>query len=155
MTDYIAHSLQQLKAAGLRVTQPRRLVVAALAEASHPLSAYELRDQLETDGEKADVVTVYRILECLEEQGLIHRLTGSGPNSGKVMRCQLGDESACEHHGHHHCHHVLVCQQCQRVEEVHCHGMEGVVAQVGTETGFAINHHTLEFTGVCPDCQKG
>lgn len=152
-TDYTTHALAQLKTSGLRITNPRRLVVSALSETNQPLSAYQLRDQLMASGEKADVVTVYRILDCLEANGLIHRLTGAGPNSGKVIRCQLGDESSCTHHGHHHCHHVLVCQTCQRVEEVHCQGLEDVVKQVAQDSGFAIQHHTLEFTGLCPQCQ--
>jgi len=151
---YATQALARLKQAGLRVTSPRKQVVTLLAHATQPLSAYDIRDMLIAGEEKADVVTVYRVLECLEDHGLIHRLTGNGPNSGKVMRCQLGDESSCSHHGHHHCHHVLVCQGCQRVEEVHCQGMDAVLEQVAHESGFAIAHHTLEFTGLCPQCQQ-
>lgn len=148
--EYLPYALEVLRQNGFRITEPRKKIVAALTQTNTPISAYELKELLAEQGKKADVVSIYRVLDCLESNHLLHRLMGSG----KVVRCQLPDEEQCTHRGHFHCHHILVCQQCQQVSEVHCAGVEQMVAALEAQTRFEIRHHALEFTGVCAACQS-
>jgi len=146
MTSYLTHALHVLKDKKYRITQPRKRVLEILNSAHGALSAYEIKDLI---GEGVDTVSVYRILECLEENHLIHRVL----QTGKVRKCQLEDENACEREEHNHCHHLLMCRQCNAIEEVHCQSMAHVVSQVEVESGFQVDSHHLEFVGLCRRCQ--
>ena len=57
----------------MQLTANQQRVLATLQEASSPLSAYALLDRLREAGFGAPV-QVYRALERLAEQGLVHRL---------------------------------------------------------------------------------
>lgn len=151
--DYDAYAIEVLREHGLRITEPRQRIIQLLGQTTRPVSAYDIKDLLDADTshKKADVVSIYRVLECLEANHLVHRLL----SSGKVVRCQLSqEEEQCTREGHYHCHHVLVCQQCHEVSEVHCVGVEAMIKTLEDDTQFNINHHFLEFTGVCMSCQK-
>jgi Fur family zinc uptake transcriptional regulator len=150
MTAYIEQALQILKQKGFRLTQPRRHVLEALAQATEPRSPYELTDWLAGHGQKVDTVSIYRILECLEDLGLVHRVLGTG----KVLKCSLEGEETCTRHQADHCHHLLICRQCQRIAEVHCPGFESIMAQVSAESRFRIEAHHLEFLGLCEPCSQ-
>lgn len=147
--DYVTSALATLKQKGFRSTRPRKLVVELLDTAKEPLSAYEIKAHLDEQGEKVDTVSVYRVLSCLEEAGLIHRIMPTG----KVTKCQLDHEDHCELDTPHHCHHLMICRGCGAVEEVHCPDMSQVVANLGKRTQFLIEGHNLEFNGLCPACQ--
>ena len=67
-------AVQELRAAGYRITMPRVQVVRALADTDHALSAYAIHEKILNSGGKIDVVSVYRILATLEEVGLIHHI---------------------------------------------------------------------------------
>ncbi|MEB3285918.1 MAG: Fur family transcriptional regulator [Vampirovibrionales bacterium] len=142
-------ALNILKEKGLRITKPRCLVIELLDEAEQPLSAYEIKDTLSRRGEQVDTVSIYRILDCLEENHLIHRVI----SSGKVRKCALDQEEACALEQHDHCHHFLVCEQCGQIEEVHCPGTEALVGALQNSTRFLIKSHRMEFSGLCPSCQ--
>ncbi len=149
MSHYTKHAIAILKEQGFRITRPRKLVLELLDEAATALSAYEIKDALDAAGEKVDTVSVYRILECFDQQGLIHRVM----SSGKVKKCLLEDESHCQLKQKEHCHHLLICQRCQRIEEVHCSGIDALVQSLQSQLSFKIEAHHLEFTGLCQRCQ--
>jgi len=151
VTSYLAHALHVLKDRKYRITQPRKRVLEILNDAHSALSAYEIKDLIDRAGEPVDTVSVYRILECLEENHLIHRVL----QTGKVRKCQLEDESDCRREEHNHCHHLLICRQCSGIEEVHCLNMAQVVTQVQRESDFQVDAHHLEFFGLCRKCQVG
>ncbi len=148
MSTYIDFSLKHLTSKGFRITKPRRLVLELLDKTNKPLSAYEIKAKLDAKGSKIDTVSIYRILECLEENHLIHRTL----TTGKVSKCQLEHESQCHRHQHDHCHHLLICQQCEAVEEVHCPGTASLVKEVEKSTQFKIQSHSIEFLGLCKTC---
>jgi len=148
MTAYIDLALEHLRNKGLRITKPRRLVVELLDRAKKPLSAYEIKELLDQEGEKVDTVSVYRILDCLEENKLIHRVL----TSGKVKKCQLEHESECHLPQNEHCHHLLICQKCNTIEEVHCPGTDALVKELGKLANFRIQSHNMEFLGLCAKC---
>jgi Fe2+ or Zn2+ uptake regulation protein len=149
MAQYAETVLTLLQAKGFRITKPRRLVVELLEEADRALSPYEMKDLLEAKAEKVDTVTIYRILECLEEHHLVHKVLGTG----KVQKCQLPNEAQCTLHQADHCHHLLLCDSCGQSQEIHCPGISELVHQVEAISGFNIHTHHIEFKGLCPNCQ--
>jgi len=153
-SSFVDHALEVLKSQGLRITRQRRLVLAVLDTTDEALSAYEMKDRLTAQGEAIDTVSIYRIFDCLETHQLVHRVL----SSGKVRRCALGDETACDKHQHHHCHHFLICQGCGRTDELHCPEIldqleARLEALAVSPSGFRITGHHLELMGLCPACQ--
>lgn len=148
--DYQQQALETLKQKGFRITRPRRLVIELLDKSIVPLSAYDIKAHLDVLGDKVDTVSVYRILDCLEDNGLIHRVL----SSGKVQKCQLRLEDHCKRDQQDHCHHLLICKQCKQVQEVHCPGMETLIQAIESDSGYILQSHHLEFIGLCHSCQQ-
>ncbi len=138
-----------LKARGFRQTRPRRLVLDVLDAALQPLSPYEIAEAIRATGEKGDVVSVYRILQTLEENDLAHKVL----STGKFRKCHLAPEHDCQRHQLQHCHHNLVCRHCGSIEEVHCPGMDLIEQVLTAQSRFRIEQHQLEFLGLCEPCQ--
>lgn len=149
MSEYPKLALELLKKKGYRQTKPRELVLRVLDEAEVSLSPYDIVDYVKNKGEKADVVSVYRILQAFEENGLVHKVI----SSGKYRKCHLSEDM--EHHDHSaHCHHNLVCKSCGLIEEINCQGMNLIEQVVTSSSMFKIESHALEFYGLCKNCQK-
>lgn len=151
---YSHHALHVLKERGYRITTPRRRVIELLAQSPVPMSAYDIRDRLLEMEQKVDTVSVYRILDCLEENGLLHRIR----SSGKVMKCHHADHCHGEETHDHDCteisHHILVlCQVCQQVTELEDPNISQWMDHVAKTAGFRLTGHTLEFYGECSQCQ--
>lgn len=130
-----------LRAAGLRLTRPRELILARLRAEHGPFQVKDLHDAL--PGGVCDLVTVYRCLEAFEAAALVQKVSfGDG-----TVRYEFSMG------GHHH--HHLICTQCQRVETL---GNEvcpqKVVEKIAQLKKFTQVRHTLEVFGLCPDCQS-
>ncbi|HWL16945.1 MAG TPA: transcriptional repressor [Opitutus sp.] len=79
-------AISKLKAAGLRITQPRIAILKVLLQAGRPKRIDAIHEAL---GSRCDLVTVYRSLGTLEEIGLVHReYQFSGTTEFSVARDQ-------------------------------------------------------------------
>ena len=149
MTTYSTWAIDHLKTRGFRITRPRKRVLEVLEHTTGPLSPHEVHERLDAEGEHIDPVSVYRTLTCLAENGLVHRIL----TTGKFRRCDLEPEDRCEQVQDDHCHHNLLCRACGAIEELHCPGLDAVVAEVARISGFQIESHDLEFRGLCRNCR--
>lgn len=147
-SHYFEKALKVLKESNFRITKPRQLVIKLLDKSKEALSAYEIKDKLENSGKEVDTVSIYRIIECLEEKKLVHRVL----TTNKVMKCQLKHEEECNRHQDHHCHHLLICQKCNLIEEVHCAGVTSIIKKLEKDSKFKIKNHNIEFYGTCNGC---
>lgn len=153
--DYSRRALDVLKQNGYRLTEPRKRVIEILSRVQAPVAAYDIKGMLDEEGVTADVTSVYRILECLEKNHLIHKTF----QQGKVFRCELADAHGCHSHSHQDhvehdglCHHFIVCKRCESIQEVHCHGLEDVIEQLKSNFGFSADSHVLQVSGLCQNC---
>ena len=73
-SDAIAHAEAICAARKERLTPIRRRVLEALLASHQPLGAYELIDRLAVRGARPAPITIYRALDFLREQGLVHRI---------------------------------------------------------------------------------
>mgnify|MGYP000658955036 CR=1 FL=1 len=143
---------QVLAAAGLRVTRPRRAVVELLERSQIPLDAAEVHKHLRDQGVSVDRASVYRVLSVLEEHGLVHRVLSTNgfmachPPTHVHINGQTEPKDVS-------CHHHVVCRQCRRGYEIHCDGMEELLRAISGVTGFKVERHTLEVSGLCRECQ--
>lgn len=67
----VALATAKLKAAGLRITQPRLSILAALSARQQPTTIEQLHQDV--GPENCDLVTVYRCMAAFEEIGLARR----------------------------------------------------------------------------------
>jgi len=129
----------ELQQANLAAT-PARIATLKLFESHEkPMDAVHLIDHLQKEL-GIDRVTVFRILNAFVAKGLITKLEFG---EGKA-RYELSKED----------HHHIICENCGRVEEVADDFLPNAEKQIGRQTGFLIKRHSLEFFGLCRDCQK-
>mgnify|MGYP001100485059 CR=1 FL=1 len=70
----LAHAEQVCRDRGQKFTPIRRQVLQALLASHRPLGAYEIIDALARDIARLAPITVYRALDFLMAQGLVHRI---------------------------------------------------------------------------------
>lgn len=131
------------RARAVRFTPLRRRVFELIVEADQPLTAYELLARLAANGGRPAPPTVYRTLEFLQAQGLVHRLAS---RSRWVM---------CRHPDHAHAGLFLVCSSCGRVTEWTDERIAHAVHASARAAGFSIAREVLpEVEGVCGSCRN-
>lgn len=126
---------------GARLTPLRERVLELVWTSHQPLGAYELLDKLAADGRKPAPPTVYRALEFLLAQGLIHRIASRNAYVG----CS---EPASAHVG---C--FLLCTACGNAEEVASAPLAGSIQAVAQAHGFTVQQQTVELGGLCQQCR--
>lgn len=147
MKNYTDHSLEKLRQRELKITTPRKMIVRFLAKSNKALSPYEIKKMLKKKNIKADVVTIYRVLELLEKLSLAHKVLAFNG----YIRCNTKDLKNMTQKG---CHHYLICRKCHKVEEVEGENLSHLEEKISRINHFLIETHYLEFTGLCATCQK-
>lgn len=135
---------------GARLTTLRRYVLGLVLDSAAPTGAYELLDRLRQTRRGAAPPTVYRALDFLLEQGLIHRVERLSAFVGCVAGC-TADQGEGESHTH--AAQFLICRRCGRVIEMQDHDVSAVLARAAKEAGFSISGATIEAEGLCSTCR--
>ncbi len=153
MSNYVETALEALKNAGHRLTSQRRTVLEVLASARVPLTPADLHERVKTRGKSMDLVSVYRILETLEKNGLVHHVLAN--NSFKA--CSHFFEGTPHKHQTHedeeHCHHLAICTSCGKSYEFECPQLDEIATDISRQSGIQITRHLLEFQGTCRQCR--
>ncbi len=149
MKNFVGKAAAVIQAHQLRLTSPRKMLIAFLDENTSPMTPYEIRDLLKSQGQKADVVTIYRILDEFEKIGLVHKVM----TLGRYVRCdEIELEAHCEKDDD--CHHYLICENCHKVEEISGENLHDLEKVIATQMKFRVKRHFLEFLGLCSKCKK-
>ena len=133
-----AHAL--CKRRGVRFTEQRRTVLRLLCAADRPLGAYELLEQLRGSIKNPAPPTVYRALDFLLEQGLVHKL--------ESLHAYIG----CAHPEHPHVSQFLICSDCGEVNEVEDPAIARSLNAAGKAAGFTTERPVVELLGTCAQC---
>jgi Fur family ferric uptake transcriptional regulator len=133
-----------LAARGIRLTRPRRIVLALLATARRPLSVAEIHARL-GDGH-VNVASVYRTVALLCRLDIVQPVAGTGG----IQRVELS-ERLTRHHHH------LVCRRCGGVQDFDgCVLGKQVLARleqrVRRATRFEPTSHDIRLYGICRQC---
>ena len=133
------------KAHGVRLTSKRKQVLSGLLKADKALSAYELVDQCKDEsGKTMPAMSVYRILDFLAEEHLVHKLD----LNNKYVACS---HITCS--PEHDATQFLICEKCQRVDEIDIDPSMIEQLQSNMENaGFQVTSPQLEIKGICDDC---
>lgn len=130
---------QFFKDASLKATAQRREILQALREAARPLTAEEIHATLAANG--ANLSTVYRTLATLTQKGLL------------IKTVRQNGTADYQPGGEHHCH-EMVCTHCGERAPLPGCPLREMSRRLEAATGYHVTGHSLEFTGVCPRCQK-
>ncbi|MDY7562485.1 Fur family transcriptional regulator [Pseudomonas sp. 10B1] len=127
---------------GLRLTALRRRVLELVWQSHKPLGAYDILAVLsEEDGRRAAPPTVYRALDFLLENGLVHRIAS------------LNSFTGCNHPTHAHQGQFLICRECNAAIELQHPLITQAVISAATEVGFTVEGQTIEILGICAGCK--
>jgi len=142
----IEHAETQCQHRGTRLTDKRKTVLMGLLRSQQALSAYELIDVCrEKLGEKLSPMSMYRILEFLEEEQLVHKLK----LANRYVACT---HITCDHQ--HEVSQFLICIQCYRVEETGISkSMLSSLKSNVKKVGFELVSPQLEINCLCGDCR--
>jgi Fur family zinc uptake transcriptional regulator len=135
---------------GVQLTPLRRDVLRLVLEADAPIGAYALLDQLKASRAKAAPPTVYRALDFLLEQGLIHRLERLNAFMGCTEALEGHDHD--HDHAHDHPHQFLICRSCGATREISDHAVAAAITAAAARAGFSAARATVEIEGVCAKC---
>lgn len=133
--------IDTLRRNGMRITEPRRLVCAVIAQRhDEHLTAQDIFDAVSaSNAGDVDMATVYRTLEALQQAGTIkHGHIGHGPTV-----YHLTEESDHQH---------LVCSSCGTTVAVSADDLREFLDGITKKTGFVPDVEHFALTGVCRDC---
>jgi Fur family zinc uptake transcriptional regulator len=137
----LAAAEQACLRSGARLTPLRKRVLELVLVCGKPVGAYSLLRQLRTDGYGDAPPTVYRALEFLQAQGLVHRIA----KSNTFVACSRPQD---EHYGL-----IFVCRQCGGAVELEEQRVLKDIGRCADQLGFRLPKQVFEIEGTCRDCR--
>lgn len=139
MTSPCKKNIEELlKKANLRKTHPRIAILGVLMEANTPITHHQIAGRLSDSA--PDKVTIYRVLECLMEKGIVHKAF----MKERTAFFELGNNCSKTQ-----CHPHFTCINCKKTFCIR--NAEIPLAEIN-EKGFKISHQKVELEGLCPEC---
>ena len=124
------------------LTPSRTLVIKTLSKHKKPISAYELRDEINNNGDvNINISQIYRVLEFWIDLGLIHKIS----SINKFLLCITPEEK--------HTHILNFCTVCEKVFET-CNEKMGLNLKKSTAKLDLVfnNNRSVEIPVICPKC---
>jgi Fur family zinc uptake transcriptional regulator len=145
LQSIIDHAERHCQQHGTRLTDKRKLILSGLLKSNQAMSAYELIDYCKEEfGETLPAMSVYRMLEFLQEEQLVHKLN----LANKFVACS---HITCGHE--HVTPQFLICGACQKVQEI---GIDTNVLKKleknVSDAKFRLLSPQLEMSCICADC---
>ena len=151
-TDIIGHDHQKCVATalqtaeqlcvlrGVQLTTIRQQVLSLIWESHKAVKAYELLERIKPLQNAAKPATIYRALDFLIEQGLIHRV--------ESLNAFIGCRCSAEQHEQL----LLICKQCDEVEERPALAVMQAINQELHNANFNMHSKAVEIHGICSKC---
>lgn len=127
---------------GVQLTPIRQQVLELIWESHKAVKAYELLDRIKPLMDAAKPATIYRALDFLIEQGLIHRV--------ESLNAFVG----CNCSAHQHEQLLLICNNCQEVEERPAPEVMQALSEEIKQADFIVHSKAIEIHGVCAQCAE-
>ncbi len=137
----LAKAEEVCKASGKRLTDIRKTVLKEVWRSHAPVGAYDVLAKLNTGGGRIAPMAVYRALEFLVQNGLVHRV--------ESLNAFVG----CAHPGDKHAAGFLICRQCGSAAELNSTVLSQTLENELTARGFVADSQVIELSGTCPHCR--
>jgi Fur family transcriptional regulator, ferric uptake regulator len=131
----------ELRNASLKATPARLAVLKLFENTDKPIDVGEIIDHLKQNNIKADPVTAFRIINLFTQKGLTRQIS---LNEGK-FRYELAGNAE---------HHHFICESCGAIEDISDCNIDTVEKEIEQKKGLLVKRHSLEFFGLCKNCQK-
>ena len=141
--DAMAHAEALCAERGARLTPMRRHVLAILAASHKPLGAYEIMDEAARSGPRPAPITVYRALEFLRDNGLVHRIESRNAFVACVHN-HAGEDLVV----------FLICERCGAVGEAPGGAAAEALKASSRAAGFSPKSPLIEIAGICSHCRE-
>lgn len=129
---------------GVRLTPIRRDVLASLHATHRPLGAYDIIETLAgQDSRRLAPISIYRALDFLMEQGLVHRLATRNAFVACPHRHDERDRIA-----------FLICDSCGGVDEIFSPDLSDALGRLFAAQDFSPRRPVLEVAGSCAHCHE-
>lgn len=132
-----------------RLTNIRRQVLELVWQSHVPVGAYDILSQLNAGGKKPFArggrtapISVYRALEFLMDNGLVHRIASLNAFIGCA---HMGEEP--------HAAQFLICRACGTTAELESAPLKRALTQAVATRGFTVDSQIVEISGMCPHCR--
>jgi Fur family zinc uptake transcriptional regulator len=142
--DRLARAEAACARRGARLTDVRRTVLKLILEAQEPIGAYALLDRLKDQSGHGKPPTIYRALDFLLAQGLIHRV--------ERLNAFVGCHEEADHP---HPVQFLICGTCGSVTEFEDAAVAMAVAAAAERHDFSVSRTIVEVEGECGGCRAG
>ncbi len=122
-------------------TPLRRDIFAALETSETPLGAYDLIEKLASTGTRHAPMTIYRTLDFLMENHLVHKVESQ--NTFFVCKGSHKTETAMV---------LMMCDVCKDVTETQSLSIQNAIIAETQNLKFTPRSQVLELRGVCEKC---
>jgi len=126
---------------GVKLTELRRRVLELVLDRHTPVGAYDILERLAAERGRVAPPTVYRALDFLVSQGLVHRIDSRNAFVG----CSRADGA------HRAC--FLMCRACGSIAEIVDPDLDAAVEALAHRAGFEIGRQVIEIEGRCAACR--
>src|SRR5712691_10358519 len=134
--DAMAHAEALCAARDERLTPTRRRVLEALTASHRPLGAYALIDRLAERGPRPAPITVYRALDFLLAQGLVHRIESRNAFIACINNHESGTMVV-----------FLLCDLCGAVADASAATVAEALVAAAKSAGFTPKTPVIEIPG--------
>ncbi|EPV0940938.1 zinc uptake transcriptional repressor Zur [Pseudomonas aeruginosa] len=125
---------------GVRLTELRRRVLELVWQSHKPLGP-TISSRCSAKPTAAAPPTVYRALDFLQENGLVHRIASLNAFVG------------CNNPEHSHQGQFLICRTCHTAIELEQPDISRAIVAGANSVGFAVESQTVEVVGLCGTCR--
>lgn len=132
--------MKNIKDLGIKSTNSRVAVLNFLEKAEKPYDVQAIIEYLRASGLSTDQATVYRILDLFYKKGIVQKIE-LGEGKYRYEKTQA-------HHHH------LICTNCGSIEDVSGDFVADIEENIKKNKGFEVKSHSLEFFGLCKNCQS-
>jgi Fur family ferric uptake transcriptional regulator len=124
--------IDSLKSSGAKLTRPRKIVLKSLIKINRPSTLKEIHQE----SDSIDFASVYRTIKLFCSIGIVNEI-------------YLGEKQARYEVNNDKHHHHIFCEECGKIQKLDmC-----ILNKVEKISNYKISNHSIEFIGLCPDCQ--
>lgn len=138
----VAKAAELCAGRGANLTELRRRVLELVWAGHAPIGAYDIMERLAAERGRVAPPTVYRALDFLAREGLVHRIDSLNAFVG------CATPSAA------HRAVFLICTSCRNAAEVQDDDAVAGLERAAGRAGFRADSVTVELAGTCSSCRE-
>ncbi len=122
-----------------RSRQRERILSILQNTESHPTASW-VYDELKKEFNNLSMGTVYRNINILVDQNLVHKIEAGSSFDRFDANTDL--------------HYHFICRECGCIDDLAIDKQVELNEMVRSETGYEPDSHRLDFYGICPACRE-